>query len=187
MPRADADEKSMSWLDRKPTADTEADAQRLEQLCSLVTIGVKQFQRVGLALKEIRETELYRRESRTFDEFCQRRWKMTERHAERLIAAAVICRELGELSQQITTENQARQLSPLSPAERVAVVTESTATGESIARVSRKFRPTGRKKIKQIRFRLPGGTIIIEPNKRFQSVEAIISELTKALQQKNAA
>ena len=69
---------------------TNPEAQRLKALEKIVEIGLKTFVQVGEALLEIRESRLYRKQYKSFEEYCQKRWNFTSRQANRLIGAGVV-------------------------------------------------------------------------------------------------
>jgi len=54
----------------------------------IVERGMASFIEVGNALLRIRHERLYRVEFGTFQEYCEARWQMTDRHARRMIEAA---------------------------------------------------------------------------------------------------
>jgi len=72
------------------------------------------FVEVGDALREIRDGELYKAtEYQTFDQYCEARWEMSDKHAYRLIQAATVMGHLGGFDVKPTNEAQARQLANL--------------------------------------------------------------------------
>ena len=66
------------------------DDQRLAELEKTIARGKKTFVEVGLALAEIRDLRLYRREYSGFEEYCREKWGWTKQHAYRLIEAAPV-------------------------------------------------------------------------------------------------
>jgi hypothetical protein len=108
----------------------------LAELEAVIERGRQTFVEVGTALWKIRGRRLYReREHATFEEYCQKRWGWTSRHAERqMIAAAVVenVRPIGRIPQ---TESQARELLRLTPEHQLIVagrIDFTTATAEQI-------------------------------------------------------
>lgn len=164
---------------------------RLEELCQIIDLSFKQFRKAGQALKEIRDEALYRYSHETFAAFCRERWQITEAHASRLINAHTVCELLGPAGELIENERQARQVKQLDDAQRSQLAIDITTNRTPIVEALRKHLPTGKKspkKIKPIRIRVPGGTVIIEPNKRFTNVPDIIEQVLRKLEaQKNAA
>ena len=100
---------------------TVTESDRLAECEATIERGFQTFAEVGSALLEIRDSRLYRSEFGTFEDYCQTRWGMTARHANRTIEAAVIVAELGPMGPAPTTERQARELVGL-PAETAAAV-----------------------------------------------------------------
>jgi len=68
------------------------DDQRLAELEKTIARGKKTFVEVGLALAEIRDLRLYRREYSGFEEYCREKWGWSRQHAYRLIEAAPIAK-----------------------------------------------------------------------------------------------
>ena len=57
------------------------DDERLAELEKMIARGKKTFVEVGLALAEIRDLRLYKREYSGFEEYCQKKWGWTQQHA----------------------------------------------------------------------------------------------------------
>ena len=83
---------------------------------SIVERGMESFIEVGNALLRIRNERLYRAEFGTFQEYCEAKWQMSDRHAHRLIDAAEIAGTLK--TDQLVSESQVRPLAPLEPAQQ---------------------------------------------------------------------
>lgn len=63
----------------------------------------------GQELRAIREDKLYRERYQTFEEYCEKRWELTEVHADRLINAATFAEKLTHgLVQTPSTERHIR-------------------------------------------------------------------------------
>ncbi len=93
---------------------TRGEALRLDELETTIDAGLKTFVDVGLALMEIRDSRLYRESYGTFEDYCQNRWGMVRRHANRLIVAAGVIENLGPIGPILPkTESQARPLAQL--------------------------------------------------------------------------
>ena len=174
---------------------SDAEILRLEQLTQIVTHGLNQFEKVGRALEEIRTAELYRMKAGTFALYCENEWGMSPRHAERLISASAVGRELRPTGRVPENENQARQLSSLEPAHRFDAWEETVAAtpeGEPIAgkvlsaAVAKRKKSTKRKP-RAVRIRVPGATLVIEPNSRFHGPEESLRFALESLAQKSAA
>jgi len=89
------------------------------------------FYETGGALQKIRDERLYRVTHVTFEKYCQERWDLTRRHANRLIESAQIVEtlsKLGPLVPILATESQARELVGLTPEEQGKVWIEAAKT-----------------------------------------------------------
>ncbi|HOC57307.1 MAG TPA: hypothetical protein PKI20_16935 [Verrucomicrobiota bacterium] len=94
------------------------DSQRLDELEKVIAKGRKTFVEVGLALAEIRDLRLYRREYSGFEEYCQKKWGWTKQHAYRLIEAAPVAQS----NTRVTSIRQAAALAKVKPDQREGVV-----------------------------------------------------------------
>lgn len=89
----------------------------LQSLESLIENNLKSFFEVGLALKKIRDSKLYREEYPTFEMYCKERWEFRRAHAYRLIDSAQAVENVSHGRQKPTSERQARPLTKLSTPE----------------------------------------------------------------------
>jgi len=94
------------------------ESNRLEELEKTIARGQKTFVEVGLALAEIRDLRLYKREYGSFSEYCQVKWGWSRQHAYRLIDSAPI----GKCHHVVTDEATARVLAKVEPAQRAGVI-----------------------------------------------------------------
>jgi hypothetical protein len=101
---------------------------RLAELEQVVDRGLQTFLEVGQALREIRDSRLYREDYSTFEAYLDERWGMSRSRGYRLIDAAAVA-ELVSPMGDIPNERQARELVPLldQPDDLVAVVRELRA------------------------------------------------------------
>lgn len=74
---------------------THIERERLSMLEGTIQRGLRTFFEVGAALVQIRDQRLYRERHTTFEAYCQERWGMTRRHADRLIQGSEVVREIG--------------------------------------------------------------------------------------------
>ncbi|MEG4169804.1 MULTISPECIES: hypothetical protein [unclassified Microcoleus] len=89
---------------------------RLEELESIVENGLQTFYEVGKALDEIREQKLYRETQKTFEAYCQDKWGIARRTADRFIGAARVMENLRPMGLKFpANERQVRPLTGLSP------------------------------------------------------------------------
>ena len=92
---------------------------RLAELEEIVEEGLETFIAVGEALREIRDSRLYRKQHKTFEDYCRARWGWDRRNANRHIEAAKIAQSLGSIDPAgarvpgVQNVGQARAISPL--------------------------------------------------------------------------
>lgn len=91
---------------------------RLITLESVITRGKAIFLEVGEALREIRDTKLYKAEYKTFETYCTGKWGFARQHAYRLINVA----EIAKCHPRVTTERAARELKTVDEADREIVL-----------------------------------------------------------------
>ena len=115
------------------------ESQRLEELEKTIARGKKTFVEVGLALAEIRDLRLYKREYSGFEEYCRKKWGWTKQHAYRLIEAAPIA----ESNPRVTSERAARELAKVEPEQRAGVVQAIADEGKPVtaAEIKRRIPP----------------------------------------------
>ena len=104
------------------------DDERLGELEKVIAKGQKTFVEVGLALAEIRDVRLYKREYSGFEEYCRKKWGWTRQHAYRLIEAAPVAK----CHQLVTNESVARELARVEPTRRAGVVQEIVEAGQPV-------------------------------------------------------
>ena len=104
------------------------EAARLAELEKTISKGKKTFVDVGLALAEIRDLRLYKREYDSFSEYCQAKWGWTRQHAYRLIEAAPVAK----CHQLVTSEGAARELGKAEPDQRAEVVQAIVDDGKPV-------------------------------------------------------
>lgn len=104
-------------------------------LCeAVIERGLRDFETMGRALRAVRDKRLYRERFGTFAAYCQARWEMEVRQAQRLMAGAEIVEELskvqGTMSKVVlpASERHARPLAVLPQGERSAAWREVVAT-----------------------------------------------------------
>jgi hypothetical protein len=97
---------------RKGEAVAEAlavpERKRLVELETVIEAGLQTFMQVGSALLEIRTEKLYRETHATFADYCEQRWRFSDRRARQLMSAA----EIGT-TVPVPSERHARALVPL--------------------------------------------------------------------------
>ena len=75
----------------------------------------------------------------------------------------------------------------MQPAEREAVIAEALETNTDVGTVRKRNLPMGKKAIRPIKIKVPGGLVIVEPNKRFQSTEAALLAALEAIRNTTVA
>ncbi|THF85855.1 hypothetical protein E7T09_15190 [Deinococcus sp. KSM4-11] len=95
-----------------PTALEPHERARMDALERTVRDGLRDFQRTGEALAQIRDNQLYRASFESFEEYLEQRWGFTRTQAGRLIDAAETARVLEPLGIAPQSERQARALKP---------------------------------------------------------------------------
>jgi hypothetical protein len=116
------------------------EANRLDELEKTIARGKKTFVEVGLALAEIRDLRLYKREYSGFEEYCREKWGWTKQHAYRLIEAAPVAKS----NLQVTlSQNAAIELAKAKPAQRAGVVQAIVDGGKPVtaAAIKRQLPP----------------------------------------------
>lgn len=95
---------------------TETENKRLTELEHVIDGGLKTFVDVGMALLEIRDSRLYRKDYGTFEEYCRDRWGMERRRTYQIMDAAKVVGNVN-LGTQIApaNERQARPIASLPP------------------------------------------------------------------------
>ena len=109
------------------------DDQRLAELEKTIARGKTTFVEVGLALAEIRDLRLYRREHGSFSEYCREKWGWNKSYAYYMIEGAVVVQELPQkVSTKVDTETAARELAKAEPEARAGIVQAIVDSGEPV-------------------------------------------------------
>ena len=109
------------------------DDERLVLLEKLIARGRKTCVEVGLALAEIRDMRLYKREFSSFREYCEKRWGWSKSYAYDIIQSAEVAKSLPEKVSAIAdTEGQVRELRKAPPAERAGIVERIVSEGKPV-------------------------------------------------------
>jgi hypothetical protein len=106
-----------------------AEGKRLEQLQEVIVVNFQAFVKVGQALAEIRDRQLYRIEHRTFEAYCKEIFDISRRTGYQYIAAAEVVENVRNCAQNEDqlidllpmNEAQARPLTKLQPEQQKAV------------------------------------------------------------------
>lgn len=109
------------------------DDQRLADLERTITRGKKTFVDVGLALAEIRDMRLYRREYGSFSEYCRQKWGWSKSYAYDIIQSAEVVKQLPEKVSAIAdTESKVRELRKAPVEQRAAILEAVAAEGKPV-------------------------------------------------------
>ncbi len=166
---------------------------RRAKLMEIVAAHVSEWPRVGAALAELRDRQLYRRSHSTWAEFLQASWQMSESYASRLIAASELHHETLPTGKPPKCERLVRPIAALPKEQRadawhdaIALAGDAEVSPREVAEVVRKRKP-GVKKIKvakPIRIKVPGAIVIVEPGRAYTSA---VDALQFALEQAEGA
>jgi len=111
---------------------TPLETDRFDVLEATIDLGARHFVAVGEALREIRDSKLYREDFKSFEDYCESRWDFTRQRAGQLIRAFQTSENLETVGFQIETERQARTLGQLEPEDqRVVVQVVRAVTGKA--------------------------------------------------------
>lgn len=113
-----------------------AEIHDLQSCEDIIERGKTTFVAVGLALAEIRERKLYKRDFDTFEVYCQKRWGWSHQRASQLINSAAVIQRLPEKVATIVAKNEgvAREVSKVAPEKREEVVQKAAASGPVTAK-----------------------------------------------------
>ncbi len=109
------------------------DGHRLTELEKVIARGKKTFVEVGLALAEIRDLRLYRRQYGGFEEYCRKKWGWEKRYTNYVIAGAEAVKSLpAKLGTIVPTEAAARELGKAEPEQRAGILEAVVAEGKPV-------------------------------------------------------
>jgi len=92
------------------------ESHELERCEVVIKQGLNTFIEVGEALFLIRDKRLYRREFKTFEDYCQQKWALGKRYVNQLIQASEVITNLGAMAPVLPeSERQVRPLTSLEP------------------------------------------------------------------------
>lgn len=109
-------------------------AARRGELEAIITAGLSTVFKVGTALAEIRDANLYQPEFESFEAYCVARWAFKRAHAYRYIEAATLVTEMSPIG-DITRESHARALLTVPAEQRAEVFRAALAKATSEGRV----------------------------------------------------
>lgn len=116
---------------------SEHQLERRDQLETVVTNGVNAITETGIALQELRDSELYKSTHKSFPAYCQDKWGFGKSQAYRMIEAAGVMNRIvdnsspiGDASVPVPNAWQVRELAKV-PAEEQAEVWEEVVKIEA--------------------------------------------------------
>ena len=176
---------------------------KLDEAVAMGAKAAKVVQTAGKALVRIRDGQLYRDAAASWEKYLDRHG-LTARRANQMIAASAaleaveaVAKETGTTVPDLT-ERAVRPLAGLPIEEAKAAIREASADGglspRSIAKAAGNRKAKGAKKMqipRPVRLRLPGGTVIIEVNRKGVAsgvtVEALLASALDSLRRQAAA
>lgn len=190
------------------SAPLNPDERKELDLCEgILTVHLEKAFECWMALVTIRDKRLYREEFRTFEEYCQARWKISARRANQLCAAPAVLLNVTEAESPAAgwatlpvSERVLRPLASLPPEEQRQAWTEAVQTaakGKVTARhveeVVRKHRQQDenprelvppKEKEKEFIFRpLPEfRPMAVKDSKRLAAAERAVSDLVRLIE-----
>ena len=119
----------------QPKPLSKRETQRYAELEGIIKANFKGFVQVCMALREIRDTELYRREYISFEEYCRDKWEMSRPRAYQLIGAADVLDDLSTVvdindDELVIKERHLRPLIKLAPKQRAQAWQKATKRSE---------------------------------------------------------
>jgi hypothetical protein len=119
---------------------------RLAELEQTIEAGLQTFVEVGLALREVRDSRLYRVTHGRFEDYCKERWQIERRRAYQLIDAAGVAENVNPGSQ--IGEKHIRPLTSLPPEVQREVWQKSVETAPNgkvtaahVEKVAKAYKP----------------------------------------------
>ena len=175
---------------KKPLSAEEA--AELTRCVQVVKAGLVAFVEAGKALDVVREKQLYRQSFESFEAWAEHELNLTGRRALQIIESAKIFETLKIVSKVAPKyEAQVRPLAGLAPVDQVeawseAVVAAAPAepSGVEVRVAADKRRKNKRRSkiAKPVRLKVPGGIVIVTPNKAFSGlVDTLAAALKKAM------
>lgn len=166
--------KSPAPTPARPVTLTETERFTLARLESAVEAGVSAVEAVldaGRALRQIRDTQLFRDSAATWEEYCKLRFSISRRRADQLIGFSTVKAALEETGTRVPelSEKAARPLVGMDAGTMAEVVAEAAGTAEgvtahSIRRAAAKRRPGKVKVPKEWRSPVPGAIVRVALN-----------------------
>ena len=153
------------------TADEKAALAKLEFAVEAGVNATLAVIEAGKALAEIKDRQLFRDSGRTWEDYCQERFRITRRRADQLVAFAGVKAALDETGTRVPemSEKAARPLVGLTPEDMAEVVAEAAGSAEgvtagSIRKAASKKKSSKAKVPKEWREKVPGAIVRVALN-----------------------
>lgn len=166
----------------------------------VVKSGLVAFVEAGKALKTIRDKQLYRQAFETFEAWAENELNLSGRRVLQIIESAETYENLKFVSTVTPKyEAQVRPLAGLTPTSQVEAWSEAVAaaapaepSGVEVKAAADKRRKNKRrrssKSAKPVRLKVPGGIVMVTPNKAYGGLVPTLAEaLKKAMEAEKAA
>ncbi len=152
---------TLSNLSNDPNSLDATETLELINLEATVEKSLRAFVQIGLALRSIRDKQLYRANYATFEDYCLNRWEISRTSSYQLIAASCLVENFVRRGAQTVpnSERQIRPLTSLAPENQLEVwnlavesAPEGKLTSSHVAQVVKDYK-------KQIKERLHGQSL----------------------------
>ena len=165
---------------------------RLEELEAIISKNFLAFYKVGCALREIRESRLYRETHPTFEGYCKDVWEAGKTHTYRLIDSSQVIENLSPIGDFLPrNEAQVRPLTRLSEPEdqiaawkralQLAELSETKVTAFYVEQaVIELLGGRTKRKLKEIRKKLNDSELDMDFKRAISPLLTIIGEAKKA-------
>lgn len=165
---------------------------RLESAVDEVLDAISRMIEAGKALSEIKLRQYYRDQAKTWPDYVTKRFGMTARRADQIIAFAGLTAIIEEVSQEsgtevpVLSERAVRPLAGLAIEDAKGAIREAAADGgltpRSIGKAasSRKAKTRKASIPRPVRLRVPGGIVTIELNRAGVAAGSTVATLLTA-------
>ena len=118
----------MTLVEIVPLQLTFEERTELEQCERTIAQGLQTFVDVGTALLTIRDKRLYREQYDTFEDYCQKQWRLARRRAYQLMDAAQVVQNVKNFSHLPERESHAAPLATLTSTPAKTTPARTTPT-----------------------------------------------------------
>ena len=146
VPGRDPSFEERKLMQEKPL--TKKEQKRRDELEGVIVKGMRAFVEVGLALREIKETRLWRTTHTNFDDYCLEMHEMVARRGNQLVVSAGVMENLqsgnncSHFKRLPINEAQVRPLTGFTPEEQIEIWKEVDATPSEIQITARLVKKT---------------------------------------------